>query len=157
MPGQLNPDKNLYSVAPVGHIVIIGRSLSLRGGMSREQAINLLTWLIISTSATPEEIKAGLDDAMTGTVRPGQRNAVNVPKAVARVAAEVAPFVGTLDPDEVAAIDAAVQAQPVAQPVTPVQTRPIVQPQAATTAKKETVKTVDPDAIANTWKGGGNG
>jgi hypothetical protein len=67
---MLNPDKNLFSVAPVGQIVIIGRQAALKGGMTRDNAMNLLTWLILSCNATPEEIGARIKDASTPTIKP---------------------------------------------------------------------------------------
>jgi len=54
----LQPDRNLYSVAPVGGNIIIGRHIALKGGISREGAINLIAWLCIGTNAKPEDIAA---------------------------------------------------------------------------------------------------
>lgn len=114
---MLNPDKNLFSVAPVGHIVIIGRNGALKGGLSRKQAINLLAWLTISTGASPDEIAAEIEDAnnltvmspaprlpkkevprpaIAATIRPGQPPVENVQA-----------FIGEIDSEEQAAIDAA--------------------------------------------------
>lgn len=106
---MLNPDKNLYSVAPVGGNIIIGRHIALRGGLSREQALNLLTWLIISTNSSPTEIASLLKDANTansvaragGVPRPPQMGHVDVDN--------VKQFIGTIDPEEQAAIDAAIE------------------------------------------------
>lgn len=53
----LNPNHNLFSVAPVGHIIVIGRAGSLKGGLERDRAMNLLGWLVIATGATPSEIR----------------------------------------------------------------------------------------------------
>jgi hypothetical protein len=150
MPGQFNPDKNLFSVAPVGQIVIIGRSMVLRGGLTREQALNLLTWLIIGTSATPEEIAASVQDSMVGTPNL-MRNRPTVastqramqsppPKAPVAQASEVAPevsgqvtpYIGPIDAEEAEGIQAALVAPRVASPVT-------------------AIRTIDPAAVAGAW------
>ena len=158
MPGQLNPDKNLFSVAPVGSIVIIGRSMVLRGGLTREHALNLATWLLIAANATPEDVKAGIQDAMTGTANLlTQRKTVTsartvpqpppprAPKAEAsevapEVAGQVTPFIGTIDPEEAEGIQAALQAA-----------RPTKAPQQAPAATLPPVKTIDAAALGAAW------
>lgn len=166
MPGhQFNPDKNLFSVAPVGQIVIIGRSITLRGGLSREHALNLATWLLISANATPEEVKAGIQDAMTpnavnltgrrvvGLVpqrtvpQPPPPQAPKAQEVAPEVAGQVAPFIGEIDPEEAEGIEAA---------TTP-QTGPKAPPAAAAGPVLPKVRTVDPDALANAWGGPTNG
>jgi hypothetical protein len=111
---MLNPDNNLYSVAPIGHIVVIGRSMALKGGITRENALNLLTWLILSTNATPDEIRAGIVMANKATVRVAASGAIVTPVATAAAAAKVevplaeqsvAAFMGEIDPEEQAALD----------------------------------------------------
>jgi hypothetical protein len=166
MPGQLNPDKNLFSVAPVGSIVIIGRSMGLRGGLTREHALNLATWLLISANATPAEVKASIADAMTGTPNL-LRNLKTVtngrtvpqpppPKAPPALASEVAPevsgqvtpFIGTIDAEEAEGIQAAL-----VQPG-----RPDKAPQQAPAESLLAVKTVDLVALGAAWgKEDGNG
>lgn len=159
MPGQFNPDKNLFSVAPVGHIVIIGRSISLRGGLSREHALNLATWLLISTGATPEEVKASIQDAMTGTPYSGKTHKTVTgaqrtvpqpapPKAPPaqtsdvppEVSGQVTPFIGDIDREEAEAIQAA--------------TKP---PTVPTVGALPKVKPIDPNDVANAWGGPDNG
>lgn len=127
---HFNPDKNLYSVAPVGQIVIIGRSMVLRGGMTREQALNLATWLIIAADATPDQVAAGIADCMVDTLRKGAGKTVmplpartapqpapplakpQEAQAVApEVSGQVTPFIGDLDAEEKEAVQAAVQVQ----------------------------------------------
>lgn len=160
MPGQFNPDKNLFSVAPVGQIIIIGRSTSLRGGLSREYALNLATWLLISAGATPEEVRAGIQDAMTGkpadvgkshkALVGAQRTIPQAPppKALAAepaevspmVAGQVAPFIGDVDKEEAEGIKAALPEMP---------TVPVV-------AGQLKIPVINPDDVASAW-GGSNG
>ena len=158
MPGQFNPDKNLFSVAPVGNIVIIGRAVSLRGGITREYALNLATWLLISAKVSPAELRASIQDAMTGTpnagttrkTMPAQGRTVPQPPpppappakasdVPAEVAGQVAPFIGEIDPEEAAAL---AEAKPTETTVNP---------------KTDTkIPVVNPDDVANAW-GGSNG
>lgn len=165
MPGQLNPDKNLFSVAPVGQIVIIGRSVALRGGLSREYALNLATWLLIAANAKPEEIKASIADAMTPTkVNLTGRRVVGLPTArtvpqppppkapavpaevPAEVAGQVTPFIGEIDAEEGEAIQAA---------TTP-QTGPKAPTAQAATSGGPKIAVVDTDSLASAW-GASNG
>ncbi len=158
MPGQFNPDKNLFSVAPVGPIVVIGRSISLRGGLSREYAMNLATWLLISCNATPKEIRDGVVDAMTPTVKTGKGQGTMPlpertvplpapPKAKegkasdvsAEVAGQVTPFIGTIDSEEAASLQEAVKAT-VTSPVTGLK-----------------IPVINPEDVASAWGGGDNG
>jgi hypothetical protein len=163
MPGQLNPDKNLFSVAPVGSVVIIGRSMVLRGGLTREHALNLATWLLISANATPAEVKANIADAMTETpnllrnLKTNLKTVTNArtvpqpapPKAPPALASEVdpevsgqvTPFIGTIDAEEAESIQAAL-----VQPG-----RPDKAPQQAPAASLLAVKTVDPVALGAAW------
>lgn len=159
MPGQFNPDKNLFSVAPVGQIVIIGRAVSLRGGLTREYALNLATWLLISAKVSPAELKASIQDAMTGNamtgttrrVMPAQPRTVPQPPpppappakasdVPAEVAGQVAPFIGTLDEEEAGAIVEAIK------PAAPT----------VTTLKDPKIPVVDPNDVAEAW-GASNG
>ena len=163
MPGQFNPDKNLFSVAPVGGIIIVGHSMALRGGLTRERALNLATWLLIATNATPKDIKDGIADAMTPTVttkpvvggRPPvapeilAKIAANLekkyggetpdaqPQAAPQVAPEVesavAPFIGSVDAEEAASIASALPSAAPTNPATP------------------TTQPVSPDNMANAW------
>jgi hypothetical protein len=98
---SLNPDKNLYSVAPVGPNIIIGRQMCLKGGLDRKRAINLLAWLMIATKATGAEIRAELKDATTAT---GQAPAVEGPTNVVGISSAtqeaVRPFIGSVDAEE---------------------------------------------------------
>lgn len=124
---QFNPDKNLYSVAPVGQIVIIGRSMVLRGGMTREQALNLATWLIIAADATPDQVAASIAGSMVGSApkgpgkavmplqprtapqpAPPRANPLEAQAVAPEVSGQVTPFIGTIDAEEAEAIDAAV-------------------------------------------------
>lgn len=118
----LNPDKNLYSVAPVGTTIIIGRIGVLKVGLNREGAINLLTWLILSTNAKPEEIAASIKDACTPNQITTTGKPLNPPPAAALpavpstgrpqsppVATEtggnsVRAFIGDIDEEEAEAI-----------------------------------------------------
>ena len=165
MPGQFNPDKNLFSVAPVGQIVIIGRSMVLRGGLSREHAMNLATWLLIASNATPEEVQAGIQDAMTPnavnltgrrvvglptarTVKQPPQPQAPKPVAVApEVAGQFTPFIGEIDPEEAEGIQAA---------TTP-QTGPKAPAVASGAPVVPKVAVVDPDKLANAWGGPANG
>lgn len=166
MPGQFNPDKNLFSVAPVGQIVIIGRSTSLRGGLTREYALNLATWLLIAANATPEEVKAGIQDAMTpNALNLTGRRVVGLPTARTvpqppppqapkqaaevppEVAGQVTPFIGQIDPEEADGIAAAL----------PPQTGPKAPPASPGAPAVPTVRTVDPNALASAWGGPANG
>lgn len=121
---QFNPDKNLYSVAPVGQIVIIGRSMVLRGGMTRAQALNLATWLIIAADAGPEQLAASIADCTVGSTKgpghavmplpprtapqPAPPKATEAVPVAPEVAGQVTPFIGELDAEEKEAIQAAV-------------------------------------------------
>lgn len=163
MPGQFNPDKNLFSVAPVGQIVIIGRSVALRGGLSREYALNLATWLLIAANATPEEVKQGIQDAMISTPTPKSRPVVGLatvrtvptlpppraekPEEVSpEVAGQVTPFIGQIDPEEAEGIKTALNQQTGAK---------MSAPASLATSK---IATIDVDSFANAWtEGGSNG
>lgn len=108
---NLNPDKNLYSVAPVDSFVIIGRIAALKGRIERPKALNLLAWLMIATNATTEEIRAELKDAKTPCLRapavesvPAPSNVVAIPQSVQEA---VKPFIGDLDSEEVEALQSA--------------------------------------------------
>lgn len=166
MPGQFNPDKNLFSVAPVGGIVIIGRSMVLRGGLTRELALNLATWLLISANATPEEVKANIQDAMTPNARnltgrrvvglptartvpqPPPPQAPKQPEPVApEVAGQVAPFIGEIDPEEAEGIQAALTPQTGPK-------APVVESAAPGMPK---IAVVDPGKLADAWGGPANG
>jgi hypothetical protein len=111
---NLNPDKNLYSVAPVGPTVIIGRISAVKGGIERKRAINLLAWLMIATNATGEEIRAELKDAKTatgqapaaGTLEP-TANLVSIPQSTQEA---VRPFIGDIDGEESEALQVAQKA-----------------------------------------------
>lgn len=134
---MLNPDRNLYSVAPVGGIVIIGRAVSLRTGLTRDNALNLIGWLCIASNAKPEEIAAVLKEAETPLTKPVvaavEAPKVSVPPMVekgvlvppvppsrqpgglavnGRVGPEVEktvePFIGAVDAEEKAALDAVI-------------------------------------------------
>jgi len=106
---NLNPDKNLYSVAPVGPTVIIGRIAAIKGGIERSRAINLLAWLMIATKATSAEIRAEiqaatLPDVPTAEPVAAPSNVVGISSAVQD---EVRPFIGSIDPEEQEALEAA--------------------------------------------------
>jgi|SRR5919108_2932948 hypothetical protein len=122
----LNPDRNLYAVGDVGPNVIIANSAALKGGISRERALNLATWLIIATRATPEELRAELAKASTPVVRgaavaPTPQPPVSLPAPPTSVNGEAAAqtvltpeivetaraTMGDLDANEKAAIEAA--------------------------------------------------
>jgi hypothetical protein len=151
MPGQLNPDKNLFSVAPVGGIIIVGHSMALRGGLTRERALNLATWLLIATNATPKDIKEGIAEAMTPTgptkVVPGGRAPVSqeildkiaaklgkkLNETAAEVENQVTPFIGTVDAEEATSLANAV---PSAVPVN---------------APTPTTQAVSPDSVTSAW------
>lgn len=133
---MLNPDKNLYSVGPVGGVVIIARASALKGGMTRDKAMNLIAWLVVATGATPKEIAAELRAANMPTVpvaptvavAPVAPPVVAAPVIVAPVAVApvpgpatplpippkveeaVKPFIGDVDKEEAAALAAAVEA-----------------------------------------------
>lgn len=123
---MLNPDNNLYSVAPVGNVIVIGRQAALKGGITRDSALNLLTWLILSTNAKPEEIAAGIAAAIKPTT-PVKPTVTVLPKIQVPVAGQnVAAFIGEVDPEEQAALDEVAQAcalaaanQPAAAPPAP--------------------------------------
>lgn len=168
MPGQFNPDKNLFSVAPVGGIVIIGRSMVLRGGLTRELALNLATWLLISANASPEEVKAGIQDAMTpNKLNLTGRRVVGLPTArtvpqpppprtpskpaevAPEVSGQVTPFMGEIDPEEAEGIAAALT------PTTP-QTGARVPAPTANVPVLPKIATVDPDKLADAWGGPAN-
>jgi hypothetical protein len=177
---MLNPDDNLYSVAPVGHIVIIGRQVALKGGITRDNAINLLTWLILSTNATPDEIRAAIVKANKPTpftaaisrfAAPTATVTPIVPQQVPVAGQSVAAFIGDVDTEEQAALDEvkaaceAVQEVPsvnnvpppvrTAAPVPTTPARPIgtpiVPPVAVATIQVETIPTVDVDGIGKAW------
>lgn len=99
---SLNPDKNLYSVAPVGQTIIIGRQMCLKGGLERKRAINLLAWLMIATKATGEEIRAELKDATLPIVSPSEpiESPSNVVGISSSVQEAVKPYIGNLDAEE---------------------------------------------------------
>lgn len=120
---MLNPDDNLYSVAPVGNIVVIGRQVALKGGITRENAINLLTWLILSTNATPDEIRTAIVKANRPTARfaPSAPPVAVVPRqAVPFAGQNVAAFMGEIDAEEQAALNEVQAACEVAATLTPV-------------------------------------
>lgn len=106
---NLNPDKNLYSVAPVGPNIIIGRHMCLKGGLDRKRALNLLAWLMLATKATTEEIRAEIKDATLPIVPASEpvelpANVVGISSAVQD---EVRPFIGEIDPEEQEALQSA--------------------------------------------------
>ena len=106
---MLNPDKNLYSVAPVGGNIIVGRFNTLKASMTRDQAMNLLTWLIISTKTNPKEIAEVMAEVCTPNM-PSRPKPVVVPKPPEPVnLGEVETFIGNIDPEEQAALDAAIE------------------------------------------------
>jgi hypothetical protein len=63
MGKEVNPSHNIFNVAPVGNVVVIGVKRALGGGIARDRAINLLAWLIIATKATPDEVAAEIAHA----------------------------------------------------------------------------------------------
>jgi hypothetical protein len=63
----LNPNWNQYNVAPIGDIIVVGHARALKGGITREAAINLIAWLSIAANAGPEEIADEIDKAHTET------------------------------------------------------------------------------------------
>lgn len=69
---QFDPQMNLYSVAPIGENVYIGRNAVLRGGLARKSALNLAVWLIVATGATPEEIRRLLASYTTDIMYEGK-------------------------------------------------------------------------------------
>lgn len=106
---NLNPDKNLYSVAPVDSFVIVGRIAALKGRIERPKAINLLAWLMIATNATTEEIRAELraakqPSAQTVPVIEAPSNVVAIPQSTQEA---VRPYIGDLDKEESEALQAA--------------------------------------------------
>lgn len=110
----LNPDKNLYSVAPVGNVIIIGRQGTLKAGLTRENVLNLVTWLILSTDAKPEEIAAMMRDACMPTIPivgkpqnpPAVEKQLSPPVVVPPAAGNVQAFIGDIDSEEAAALAA---------------------------------------------------
>jgi len=117
---QFNPDKNLFSVAPVGQLVIIGHKGGLKSGLPREQALNLAAWLLIASNASPGELQAAMDDARssapTVTTGPSSPSAPLKgkeisPELAALIAGQMRPIIGDLDGEEKEAITAAVQVQ----------------------------------------------
>lgn len=52
----LDPNHNLFSVAPIGPNIMIARSAALKGAIARDRALNLIGWLVIATGATRKEI-----------------------------------------------------------------------------------------------------
>jgi len=139
---MLNPDRNLYSVAPVGQVVIIGRNNALKGGLSRENALNLIGWLILATNAKPEDITRVLLDASKPVG--AQAPKVEAPKVSVP---PVAAFIGEIDPEEQAAIDA-VKQPPAAPAVVPL--KPAV---AAVAAAVPATTPVDEAALTAAWAG----
>lgn len=148
----LNPDNNLYSVAPVGHVIVIGRQAALKGGITRDSAVNLLAWLILSTNAKPDEIGAAIAKAFKPTAPAAAPPAPIVsrfqnPGIVAQspplpnAGQNVAAFIGEVDPeeqqalDEVAAACAAAEANPAAMPPAPAATQPAATPPAPAAAQ----------------------
>lgn len=63
----LNPNWNQYNVAPIGDIIVVGHARALKGGITREAAINLIAWLSIAANADPDEIADEIDKAHTET------------------------------------------------------------------------------------------
>lgn len=127
---MLNPDKNLYSVAPVGNAIIIGRQIALKGGITRDSALNLIAWLVIATNAKPEEIARGIQDANEPTIRgvsaisvapvlsvavPTDAQTTIVPTAPAVSGVEVPPvvaeFMGAVSEEEKKALSAALDSR----------------------------------------------
>lgn len=135
----LNPDRNHYSVAPVGNNIIIGRVALLKGGLSRENALNLIGWLVLATNAKPEDIKRVLSEAST-PIGKQVPPAVETPKVLVP---PVATFIGSIDAEEQAAINEAAQA--VNQPQVP----PAVEAGAKTAVPKSI--TVDPEGLTEAW------
>ena len=89
---------------------MIGRHGPLRGGLSRENAINLLTWLVIATKATDEEIAAELKEALKmPPVAPQRAPVVSLPPRVQATIEELKTYVGDLDSEEKASVDAVAQ------------------------------------------------
>jgi hypothetical protein len=152
----LNPDKNLYSVAPIGNVIVIGRQISLRGGLVRDQALNLLSCLIIATNASPDEIGACIGDICT--------TGKTLPRSPTLPVNPVAAFIGEIDPEEQAAIDSIVQ-QPQAATQPPqlptlvppaMQTGRVVNRPQVTPPPKPVIAVLDTDATARAWKGASN-
>jgi hypothetical protein len=164
---MLNPDDNLYSVAPIGQVIVIGRQMALKGGIMRENAINLLTWLILSTNATPDEIRAAILKANKPTVRLGATVGIGA-QAVAKIVPakiqvpiggqSVAAFMGEIDPEEQAALDdvkaacdlaaQATQTAIATTPVEPVATVRTAAPVPITPARNITTPIVQPVAVS---------
>lgn len=141
----LNPDRNLYSVGDIGPNIVIARSIALRGGLTRENCLNLTAWLIIAGRFTPEELRAEIakasqpipkapqlsptlakaPSALPGpAIPPPGPQAPAAPPAPAvappiapEVLAQVAPTMGELDPEEAAAVAAAAEALTASGPV----------------------------------------
>lgn len=112
----LIPERNYYSVAPLGNgVVMIGRQMALRGGIERGNAVNLIAWLIIATGATPEEVgreikRASMDiGAKEESVTKVAPVVVPPPVVTEEVKAAVQPFVGTVDNEEEMAITMAIE------------------------------------------------
>lgn len=141
----LNPDRNHFSVAPVGNSIIIGRAGLLKGGLSRENALNLIGWLVLATNAKPEDIKRVLADASKPTKAPQAQPAAEASE-VTKVPPAVTAFIGSIDPEEKAALQEA--AQQVNQPAS-------VPSALGTNAKTEIPKTtpVDEQALTAAWGG----
>jgi len=131
----LNPDRNHYSVAPVGNNIIIARVALLKGGLSRENALNLIAWLVLATNANPDEIARVLLDASKPV---GNQPAVEAPKVLVP---PVTAFIGSIDAEEQTALDEANKPQP--------QTVPAVAASPKTGIPKASV--VDVEALAATW------
>lgn len=112
---MLDPNHNLFSVAPVGNSVVIGRHSALKAGLERDRVLNLIGWLVIASGAKPEEIHAVIAVAnaakeVQGPKQGEETKDVVAPRSAASVVAGEAarPFIGDVDPQEKAAIDAAV-------------------------------------------------
>lgn len=138
----LNPDRNHFSVAPVGNNIIIGRVALLKGGLSRENALNLIGWLVLATNAKPDDITRVLSEASTPIGKQVLPPAVEPPKVLVP---PVAAFMGSIDAEEQAALDEAVQAVNAPQP----QVTPAVGAGAKTTVPKSI--TVDPEGLTEAW------
>lgn len=137
----LNPDRNHYSVAPVGGNIIIGRVALLKGGLSRENALNLIGWLVLATNAKPDDIARVLAEAST-PIGKAVPPAVEPPKVLVP---PVAAFIGSIDAEEQAAINEAAQAVNAPQPQVP----PAVGAGAKTTVPKTII--VDPEGLTEAW------
>lgn len=151
---DLNPDKNLFSVAPVGPIIVIGRHTALKGGITREYAVNLAACLIIAAKSNPNEIGKAIDDVMTGSA-----SIVGIPQSVANVPAsivkQVTPYIGTVDAEEAASLVELARKQGPVMHQEEQTGRPVMRP-SVPPPPKEVVEPIDLDRIARSW-GAGNG